>query len=277
VAARATLELQLAEAATARDAQERERQGLERQLAEERGRSEHLQQERDDLVTARGELEERLSEEAAHKEKTAGLREVHAAVDPTPPPSPGPTPALFGRPASEDPEGEGEPLLAAKAAEHPPDEKQALHARIESLQAQNAALARKLEGRPIVYQFGAGDSAEEAEGDGPYADEAAGEGTAAQGQAGVAARCRQALRGARRLRKQKHVHRFEQGLRRLTRELLRRPLLLWLFYAQLIGLWIVEIQRHASPQRGPICTPAQMQQAAGAGAAAPPSGPHVGP
>jgi len=129
-----------------------------------------------------------------------------------------------------------------------------LKARIGDLEAQNANLKRSLNQRPIVYQFTPPDAGIEEDPDQPDEEE----GTIEEDDEATGAKrvCLMVVGGCRAVgrrtkqgvvlcRKQKLIWSLEQQLRWLTRELLKRPMLMWLFYAQLLWLWGMEIWRQA--------------------------------
>mmetsp|Transcript_136794 Transcript_136794/g.381322 ORF Transcript_136794/g.381322 Transcript_136794/m.381322 type:complete len:698 (+) Transcript_136794:91-2184(+) len=131
-----------------------------------------------------------------------------------------------------------------------------LEARVLELQAENATLTRQLSSRPIVYQFGPlpGDEAEQGA---AYEDDeetvvASGEGGGPRLRvllyAGAIWCRRRTLRGIASCRKQRLAQSLERSLRAFTRSLLQRPLLLWLFYAHVLALWVIEFYRQAVSQ-----------------------------
>jgi len=146
-----------------------------------------------------------------------------------------------------------------------------LRGKLAEIEAQNSALRKQLNGRPIVFQFGPEPEeelgADEDDGDGdPASDVASVEaGTAPAGPSnptgeapqvdaraamwGAAKKCRRkTVRVLCIWRRQPCAKSIERSLRAFTRMLLHRPLLLWLFYAQLLALWSVEIWRQARSQ-----------------------------
>lgn len=162
---------------------------------------------------------------------------------------------------------EGEPLLAKQIgkpldAEEKPrvadvggQRVKELQSRVAELEVQNLALNRRLDARPIVYQFSPlGDEGEEEEADASVEVVEDG-GVAASGSDGVGwqtrARnsvswCKRQLgRGFRACRRQPCTKSVERPLKTFTKILLRRPLLLWLFYAHLLMLYVVEIWRQS--------------------------------
>jgi len=130
-------------------------------------------------------------------------------------------------------------LLAGQAEER-------LMARLKEVEEENNTMRRQLDGRPIVFQYSPND------GDIPIApsfqdtsDDVLPVGQLTVGTALLAC-CRRTARGCAWLRKQKLSQTVERFLRGFTQLLLKQPLLLWLFYAQLFVLWLVEFWRQAA-------------------------------
>jgi len=135
---------------------------------------------------------------------------------------------------------------------------------LAEVRKRNAELQKRLDARPIVYQFAPGDGAdctdlgaEELGGGDDLEDSAVDEAGGNPGPGGPPAAAagagwrrlgrraaRRVVRGARLLRRQRHVRSSEQWLRRITHRILQDPLLLWFFYLHLLVLWFVEIRRH---------------------------------
>merc|ERR1711920_754511 len=122
--------------------------------------------------------------------------------------------------------------------------------RVAELEAQIAELKKKLDARPIVFQFAGADGADgamtEVEDDMTEAEDAEAGGSNASGCSYKTKRCcRRSCRCINRCRKLRCIRCVEQRLRLFLQILSQRPLLMWLFYLQLIICWSLEISRHA--------------------------------
>uniref|UniRef100_A0A7S1LCE8 Uncharacterized protein n=1 Tax=Alexandrium catenella TaxID=2925 RepID=A0A7S1LCE8_ALECA len=196
-------------------------------------------------------------------------------------PTPGaPEPEVIGKAdswgglAREDTETEGEPLLPPRTPlggdENGGSSVEELRRALAEIRARNSELQKRLDARPIVYQFAPGDGADctdlsmEDLGRGDIEDSTADEAGGAAGPNGSSSSgaglqrwarraSRHAVRGAKRLRRQRHVRCVEQWLRRATLRLLQEPLLLWLFYVHVVILWVAELRHQASPRPAPLC------------------------
>lgn len=172
-----------------------------------------------------------------------------------------------------------------------------LRARVLELEEQIANLNRQLQARPIVFQYSGGDDLDDedvmeqveaasaaaaaaaarralggfgrdregAASGGSLPDDFSGsEGRDAGGSPLLVAyaaflRCRQhGSHGFRACRRQRVAQTVEKSLRLFTRSLLQRPLLLWLFYAHVLILWMMEGWRQAASQSISTTDPARQ-------------------
>lgn len=124
-----------------------------------------------------------------------------------------------------------------------------LQARVQELQERNGALERQLNARPIVYQFGPSlDELDDACGEEEDAYTHTNERTMGLRMFVYVAAiwCRRRVsRAASQCRRQRLTQSLERTLRSFTRTLLKRPVLLWLFYTHVIALWVIEFWRQA--------------------------------
>eukprot|EP00928_Gymnodinium_smaydae_P000478 TRINITY_DN10183_c0_g2_i1.p1 TRINITY_DN10183_c0_g2~~TRINITY_DN10183_c0_g2_i1.p1 ORF type:complete len:746 (-),score=237.13 TRINITY_DN10183_c0_g2_i1:48-2285(-) len=146
----------------------------------------------------------------------------------------------------------------------------ALEERIAELEAQNADYKRQVDSRPIVYQFAPlpddveneeeeEDEAPEAENDVEASANARGvtgasgsaggsDGGARRPMAGIARQRRAISKAVLQCRRMGPVKSVERSFRTFTIKLLRRPLLMWLFYVHVAALWTLEAFRQARSQ-----------------------------
>ncbi|CAE8713351.1 unnamed protein product, partial [Polarella glacialis] len=269
-------------------------------LAAERARSAQLQKAADELHALRRSQEEQIREVSAERDALkeellkaeADLRQASlAAVDQVATLRP----TLVGKASSsallpvacdeEEASSEEQQLLPSEGLELVPPK--ALQDKLEDLEAQNAALKRRLDSRPIVYQFAEPDAgvedpeagslgAEDEDGDFDFnhpPEEAVSGRLALRG---AALSCRRATRNVARsmvkcavkCRRQPLVWSLDQQLRWLTRLLLKRPLLMWLFYVQLLALWFTEAYRQAASAPLPTDPSSRLEVAMKAATAA---------
>mmetsp|Transcript_35588 Transcript_35588/g.83174 ORF Transcript_35588/g.83174 Transcript_35588/m.83174 type:complete len:865 (-) Transcript_35588:23-2617(-) len=158
-------------------------------------------------------------------------------------------------------ETEHKPLLASDAS--PKDRVAELQAQVAALLDENQKLNKQLKARPIVFQF-----SPDADGETPEvaAEEVEDDPmspmtkvlTDPQSQ-GLGIRCviwmvlgicisckRKFAKEFHRLRRQPFMQIIEMQMRKFTRSLLDRPLLLWVFYGHIIALWLLELSRQAA-------------------------------
>eukprot|EP00439_Symbiodinium_sp_Y106_P029263 s2446_g3.t1 len=181
------------------------------------------------LETERGVLQEELRKAAAD------LRQADAES----PGPPGPVPAA----------------TIGKVAEAEADETRRpwqLQARLGELEAQNAALKRSLNQRPIVYQFAppdAGIDSPDEQGEDDTLPEAevvsTSQSLSAHGQRFAQSLARRCLWFWQHCRKRRWTRGLEQQLRWLTRRILERPFLMWVFYLHVLVLWCLEVWHQA--------------------------------
>merc|ERR1712039_399432 len=116
---------------------------------------------------------------------------------------------------------------------------------VTELEGQIIELKKKLDARPIVFQFAGADGGDgamtEVEDDMTEAEDAEAGGSTASGCCYMTKRCcRRSCRCINRCRKLRCIRFCEQRLRFFLQILLQRPLLMWLFYVQLIICWSLE-------------------------------------
>ncbi|CAK0795471.1 unnamed protein product, partial [Prorocentrum cordatum] len=129
-----------------------------------------------------------------------------------------------------------------------------LLARVHELEGQKSVLSRQLSERPIVYQFGPDENDPDINDEydvEAHAPDGASRGLAALSIATICCvvlavcwRC--IMRSLVVCRRQKPTQLVEKSLRHFTRSLLKRPLLLWLFYLHVMVLWAMEGWRQAA-------------------------------
>ncbi|CAE7553837.1 unnamed protein product, partial [Symbiodinium necroappetens] len=171
----------------------------------------------------------------------ADLRQADAESPAPPGPPQRPLPATIGKDVEEAAEAEAE-------AETRPW----LQARLGELEAQNAALKRSLNQRPIVYQFAPPDAGidspdEQGEDDSLLEVEvvSTSQSFSALGQHFAQSLARRCLWFWQHCRKRRWMWGLEQQLRWLTRRILERPFLMWVFYLHVLVLWCLEVWHQA--------------------------------
>ncbi|CAE7948200.1 unnamed protein product, partial [Symbiodinium sp. KB8] len=180
------------------------------------------------LETERGVLQEEL------RKAEADLRQADAESPAPPGPSQRPLPATIGKDVEA------------------PLERPWLQARLGELEAQNAALKRSLNQRPIVYQFAPPDAGidspdEQGEDDSLLEVEvvSTSQSFSALGQHFAQSLARRCFWFWQHCRKRRWMWGLEQQLRWLTRRILERPFLMWVFYLHVLVLWCLEVWHQA--------------------------------